>query len=181
MNYNQKTTEDPKTVPTFQANALQEVFEGETCSSLATSEGQLHAQDKLEGVNFGSSASETRKLRIIESPRSAQNLQQSITLSQDVKLLEFCCDAAELGQLETGSSRHNNVAKSTLKLQLVLQQFQLCENQWFPRVFIAPRLQMNASCDNQQKIRLEGESIFGQPMLFECMGICSFTRRMNAK
>ena len=31
---------------------------------------------------------------------------------------------------------------------------------------------MYVRCDNQYKTRVDGGAILGQPMLFECMGIC---------
>ena len=31
---------------------------------------------------------------------------------------------------------------------------------------------MHVRCDNEYKTRADGENILGQPMLFECMGIC---------
>ena len=31
---------------------------------------------------------------------------------------------------------------------------------------------MHVKCDNQHKTGADGENIFGQPVLFECMGIC---------
>ena len=31
---------------------------------------------------------------------------------------------------------------------------------------------MHVRCDNQYKTGADGENILGQPMLFECMGIC---------
>ena len=40
------------------------------------------------------------------------------------------------------------------------------------RSFFAFRLEMHVRCDNQYKIGANRENIFGQPMLFECMGIC---------
>ena len=38
--------------------------------------------------------------------------------------------------------------------------------------FFAFRLEMHVRCDNQYKIGADRENILGQPMLFECMGIC---------
>ena len=40
------------------------------------------------------------------------------------------------------------------------------------RSFFAFRLEMHVRCDNQYKTGADGGTIFGQPMLFECMGIC---------
>ena len=40
------------------------------------------------------------------------------------------------------------------------------------RSFFAFRLEMHVRCDNQYKIGADGGDILGQPMLFECMGIC---------
>ena len=34
------------------------------------------------------------------------------------------------------------------------------------------RLEMHARCDNQYKTEADRGNILGQPMLFECMGIC---------
>ena len=38
--------------------------------------------------------------------------------------------------------------------------------------FFAFKLEMHARCDNQYKTGADRENILGQPMLFECMGIC---------
>ena len=40
------------------------------------------------------------------------------------------------------------------------------------RSFFAFRLEMHARCDNQYKTGADRGNILGQPMLFECMGIC---------
>ena len=40
------------------------------------------------------------------------------------------------------------------------------------RSFFAFRLEMHVRCDNQYKTGADGGNILGQPMLFECMGIC---------
>ena len=40
------------------------------------------------------------------------------------------------------------------------------------RSFFAFRLEMHVRCDNQYKTAADWENILGQPMLFECMGIC---------
>ena len=40
------------------------------------------------------------------------------------------------------------------------------------RSFFAFRLVMHARCDNQYKTGTDRENILGQPMLFECMGVC---------
>ena len=40
------------------------------------------------------------------------------------------------------------------------------------RLFVVLRLEMHVRCDNQYKTGADGEAILGQPMLFECMGIC---------
>ena len=40
------------------------------------------------------------------------------------------------------------------------------------RSFFAFRLEMHFRCDNQYKTGADGGTILGQPMLFECMGIC---------
>ena len=40
------------------------------------------------------------------------------------------------------------------------------------RSFFDFRLEMHVRCDNQYKTGAERENILGQPMLFECMGIC---------
>ena len=39
------------------------------------------------------------------------------------------------------------------------------------RSFFALRLEMHVRCDNQYKTEADRENIFGQPMLFVCMGI----------
>ena len=46
-----------------------------------------------------------------------------------------------------------------------------CVNNVF-RSFFALRLEMHVRCDNQYKTEADRGSIFGQPMLFVCMGIC---------
>ena len=40
------------------------------------------------------------------------------------------------------------------------------------RSFFAFRLEMHVRCDNQYKIGANEGAILGQPMLFECLGIC---------
>ena len=40
------------------------------------------------------------------------------------------------------------------------------------RSFFAFRLEMHVRCDNQDKTGADRGNILGQPMLFECMGIC---------
>ena len=40
------------------------------------------------------------------------------------------------------------------------------------RSFFAFRLEMHFRCDNHYKTGADGRNILGQPMLFECMGIC---------
>ena len=40
------------------------------------------------------------------------------------------------------------------------------------RSFFALRLELHVRCDNQYKIEADRANILGQPMLFECMGIC---------
>ena len=40
------------------------------------------------------------------------------------------------------------------------------------RSFFAFGLEMHVRCDNLYKIGADRENILGQPMLFECMGIC---------
>ena len=40
------------------------------------------------------------------------------------------------------------------------------------RSFFAFRLEMHVRCDNQYKTGADRENIFGQPVLFVCMGIC---------
>ena len=40
------------------------------------------------------------------------------------------------------------------------------------RSFLAFRLKMHVRCDNQYKTGADRENILGEPMLFECMGIC---------
>ena len=43
------------------------------------------------------------------------------------------------------------------------------------RSFFAFRLEIHVRCDNQYKTGADRENIFGQPMLFVCMGICVFS------
>ena len=40
------------------------------------------------------------------------------------------------------------------------------------RSSFAFRLEMHVTCDNQYKTGADKGNILGQPMLFECMGIC---------
>ena len=40
------------------------------------------------------------------------------------------------------------------------------------RLLFALRIEMHVWCDNQYKTGADREAILGQPMLFECMGIC---------
>ena len=40
------------------------------------------------------------------------------------------------------------------------------------RSFFAFRLEMHVRCDNQYRSGADWGNILGQPMLFECMGIC---------
>ena len=40
------------------------------------------------------------------------------------------------------------------------------------RSFFAFRFEMHVRCDNQYKTGADRENILGQPMMFECMGIC---------
>ena len=40
------------------------------------------------------------------------------------------------------------------------------------RSFFAFRLEMHVRCDNQYKTGADGGNILGQPVLFECIGIC---------
>ena len=40
------------------------------------------------------------------------------------------------------------------------------------RSFFALRLEMHVRCDNQYKTGADRGNTFGQPMLFECVGIC---------
>ena len=40
------------------------------------------------------------------------------------------------------------------------------------RSFFAFRLEVHVRCDNQYKTGADRGNILGQPMLFECMGIC---------
>ena len=40
------------------------------------------------------------------------------------------------------------------------------------RSFFAFRLEMHVRCDNQYKTGADGGNILGQPVLFECVGIC---------
>ena len=40
------------------------------------------------------------------------------------------------------------------------------------RSFFAFMLEMHDRCDNQYETGADRENILGQPMLFECMGIC---------
>ena len=44
------------------------------------------------------------------------------------------------------------------------------------RSFCAFRLEMHVRCDNQYKTGADGGNILGQPMLFECTGVCVLSR-----
>ena len=39
-------------------------------------------------------------------------------------------------------------------------------------MFFALRLEMHARCENQYKTGADEKNIWGQPIVFECMGIC---------
>ena len=43
------------------------------------------------------------------------------------------------------------------------------------RSFFAFRLETHVRCDNQYKTGADWGTILGQPMLFECMGICDLS------
>ena len=60
-----------------------------------------------------------------------------------------------------------NSSENSEKMLLVFEHFWLCEKS----TFFALRLKMRVRCDNQYKTGADGGTIFGQPMLFECMGI----------
>ena len=47
--------------------------------------------------------------------------------------------------------------------------------------FFALRLEMHFKCDNQYKTGADGGNILGQPMLFECMGICILSPAHESK
>ena len=49
------------------------------------------------------------------------------------------------------------------------------------RSFFAFRLEMHARCDNQYKTGADRGNILGQPMLFECMGICVLSPAHESK
>ena len=50
----------------------------------------------------------------------------------------------------------------------------VCKSTFFAR-FFASRLQMHVRCDNQYKTGADRGNIFGQPRLFESMGIYVFS------
>ena len=54
---------------------------------------------------------------------------------------------------------------------IAVKWFMLCENQCFSLVF-AFRLEMHVRYDNQYKTGTDRGNVLGQPMLFQCMGIC---------
>ena len=49
------------------------------------------------------------------------------------------------------------------------------------RPFFTFRLEMHIRCDNHHKTGADGGSVLGQPMLFECNGICVLSPAMNVK
>ena len=49
------------------------------------------------------------------------------------------------------------------------------------RSFFAFRPEMHVRCDNQYKTGADAGTIFGQPMVFECMGICVFSPAYESK
>lgn len=49
------------------------------------------------------------------------------------------------------------------------------------RLFFTSKLKMHIRWDNQSKTGAEEGTIFGQPILFECMGIGVLSRCMNVK
>ena len=61
--------------------------------------------------------------------------------------------------------------KIAKKFWLYLDSFSCVKINVF-RSFSAFRLDMHVRCDNQYKTGADGGNILGQPILFECMGIC---------
>ena len=49
------------------------------------------------------------------------------------------------------------------------------------RSFLAFRLETHVRCDNQYKTGADGGNIYGQPMLFECMGICILSLALESE
>ena len=61
--------------------------------------------------------------------------------------------------------------KIAKKCRLCLDIFSCVKMNVF-RSFFAFMLEMHVRCDNQYKSGADTENILGQPLLFECMGIC---------
>ena len=70
--------------------------------------------------------------------------------------------------------------KIAKKCWLYLDTFSCVKINFF-RSFFALRLEMHVRCDNQYKTGADRENILGQPMLFECNGICALSPAMNVK
>ena len=49
------------------------------------------------------------------------------------------------------------------------------------RSFFAFRLEMHVRCDNQYKTGAGRGNVLGQPMLFECMGICVLSPALKSE
>ena len=64
--------------------------------------------------------------------------------------------------------------KIAKKCELYLDIFSCVKMNVF-RSFFAFRLEMHVRCDNQNKSGADRGNILGQPMLFECMGICALS------
>ena len=64
-----------------------------------------------------------------------------------------------------------NWSENSKKVLVVSEYFSCVEINIF-RSFFAFRLKMHVRCDNQYKTGTDGGNVLGQPMLFECMGIC---------
>ena len=61
--------------------------------------------------------------------------------------------------------------KTAKKCCLYLDSLSYVKSDLF-RPFFAFRLKIHVRCDNRYKTGADRENILGQPMLFECMGIC---------
>ena len=72
---------------------------------------------------------------------------------------------------QTTVSRSEVSLKIAKKCWLYLDIFSCVKINLF-RSFFASRLEMHVRCDNQYKTGADKGNILGQPMLFECMGIC---------
>ena len=69
------------------------------------------------------------------------------------------------------SSRYKNSSKNNEKCCLPLDILSCVKIKVF-RLFFAFRLEIRVRCGDKYKTGADGGTILGQPMLFDCMGVC---------